>query len=172
MNFDLTDEQRDIQNLTREFAKRELAPVAAKLDREGDRQTFLGNLRQLAQLGLMGINVSADYGGAEAGVVAFSLAITEIARACAATAVTMSVNNMVCEVIQAIGAEEQKRRYIPRICSGEYPAGGFALTEPEQDPTPERFAPPRCSMAASGCSAEPRYSSPAANMRAYSWCGP
>ncbi len=50
-------------------------------------------------------------------------------RACASTAVTMSVNNMVCEVIQAIGSEEQKMKYIPKICSGEYYAGGFALTE-------------------------------------------
>ena len=61
--------------------------------------------------------------------MSFSLAVTEIARACASTAVTMSVNNMVCEVIQAIGTEEHKMKYIPKICSGEYPAGGFALTE-------------------------------------------
>jgi alkylation response protein AidB-like acyl-CoA dehydrogenase len=55
--------------------------------------------------------------------------MTEIARACASTAVTVSVNNMVCEVIQAVGNEEQKQAYIPRICSGEYAAGSFALTE-------------------------------------------
>ena len=61
--------------------------------------------------------------------MSFSLAVTEIARACASTAVTMSVNNLVCEVIQAIGSEEQKMAYIPKICSGEYPAGGFGLTE-------------------------------------------
>ncbi len=77
----------------------------------------------------MGINVKSEYGGSDAGVVAFSLAITEIARACASTAVTMSVNNLVCEVIQAIGSEEQKMAYIPKICSGEYYAGGFGLTE-------------------------------------------
>jgi len=63
-------------------------------------------------------------------MVAFSVAITEIARACASTAVTVSVNNLVCDVIQAIGSEEQKKTYIPRICSGEYVAGSFALTEP------------------------------------------
>jgi hypothetical protein len=55
--------------------------------------------------------------------------LTEIARACASTAVTVSVSNMVCEVIQAVGSEEQRQRYIPRICSGEFPAGAFALTE-------------------------------------------
>jgi alkylation response protein AidB-like acyl-CoA dehydrogenase len=77
----------------------------------------------------MGINVSAEYGGSEAGVVAYSLAMTEIGRACAATGVTMSVNNMVAEVIQSVGSEDQKRKYIPKICSGEYPAGSFALSE-------------------------------------------
>jgi alkylation response protein AidB-like acyl-CoA dehydrogenase len=99
------------------------------MDEQEDRPTFLKNLRKLAELGLMGINVKAEYGGSEAGVVAFSIAVTEIARACASTAVTMSVNNMVCEVIQAIGSEEQKNKYIAKICSGEYYAGGFGLTE-------------------------------------------
>ncbi|HBH30771.1 MAG TPA: acyl-CoA dehydrogenase, partial [Desulfofustis sp.] len=65
----------------------------------------------------------------EAGVVAFSLAITEIARACASTAVTVSVNNMVSEVIQSLGSVAQKEHYITRLCSGEYLAGAFALTE-------------------------------------------
>jgi len=77
----------------------------------------------------MAINVKSEYGGSEAGVIAFSLAVTEIAKACASTAVTMSVNNMVAEVIQAVGSEEQKRAYIPKIASAEYYAGGFALTE-------------------------------------------
>jgi alkylation response protein AidB-like acyl-CoA dehydrogenase len=103
--------------------------VAAQLDREGDQKVFLKNLKEIAGLGLMGINVKGMYGGAEAGVVAFSLAVTEIARACAATAVPVSVSNMVCEVIQAIGSEGQKMAYIPKICSGEYYAGGFGLTE-------------------------------------------
>ncbi len=129
MNLDLTEEQKIIQDTARNFAKSELEPVAAKLDQVGDRETFLKNLRKLAELGLMSINVKAEYGGSEAGVIAFSLAITEIARACASTAVTMSVNNMVCEVIQAVGSEEQKKAYIPKIASGEYYAGGFGLTE-------------------------------------------
>jgi alkylation response protein AidB-like acyl-CoA dehydrogenase len=129
LNLDLIEEQIIIQDTARRFAKTELEPVAARLDQEGDRETFLKNLRKLAELGLMGINVKSEYGGSEAGVVAFSIAVTELARACASTAVTMSVNNMVCEVIQAIGSEEQKMVYIPRICSGEYYAGGFGLTE-------------------------------------------
>ena len=129
MNLDLTEEQKIIQDTARNFARSELDPIAAKLDQQGDRETFLKNLRKLGDLGLMAINVKSEYGGSEAGVIAFSLAVTEIARACASTAVTMSVNNMVAEVIQAVGSEEQKRAYIPKIASGQYYAGGFALTE-------------------------------------------
>jgi len=129
MDLELTEEQKLIQDTAREFAQTHLAPLAAKLDQEGDRPAFLANLKKLAELGFMGLNVSDAYGGAEAGVVAFSVALTEIARACASTAVTVSVSNMVCEVIQSVGSEAQKRSYIPKICSGEYPAGSFALTE-------------------------------------------
>jgi len=129
MFLELTEEQKLIQDTARDFARAELEPLAAKLDQEGDRPAFLANLRKLAELGFMGLNVSGEYGGSEAGVVAFSVAMTEIARACASTAVTVSVNNMVCEVIQAVGSPEQKRAYIPRICSGQYAAGSFALTE-------------------------------------------
>lgn len=129
MNFDLSEEQKLIQDTAREFAQAELEPVAADLDQNDDPQTFHDNLRQLAELGFMGLNIRDEYGGSEAGVVAFSLAMTEIARACASTAVTVSVSNMVCEVIQALGTKEQKEKYIPKICSGEYLAGAFGLTE-------------------------------------------
>ncbi len=129
MDLELTGEQRAIQETVRRFARAELEPVAASLDRDGDRSVFLGNLKKLAGLGMMGLTVSEELGGVGAGTVAFSLALTEIARACASTAVTVSVNNLVCEVIGAFGSAEQKRNYIPRICSGEYAAGSFALTE-------------------------------------------
>ena len=129
MYLELTEEQKLIQDTARDFAKAELEPVAGRLDQGGDRAPLLANLKKLAELGFMGLNVKEQYGGTEAGVIAFSLAITEIARACASTAVTVSVNNMVCEVIQAVGSEEQKGAYIPKICSGEYAAGGFGLTE-------------------------------------------
>ncbi|ABQ27208.1 acyl-CoA dehydrogenase family protein [Geotalea uraniireducens] len=129
MYLELTEEQKLIQETARDFARAELEPVAARLDREGDRPAFLNNLRKLAELGFMGLNVKEEYCGAAAGTVAFSVAMTEIARACASTAVTVSVNNMICEVIQAVGSEEQKQACIPRICSGEFAAGSFALTE-------------------------------------------
>lgn len=130
MNFDLTEEQKLIQETARDFAVAELEPAAAVLDQGGDSAVFLANLAKLAELGFMGLSIRDTYGGSEAGAIAFSLAMTEIARACASTAVTVSVNNMVGEVIQALASEEQKKKYISRICSGEYPAGAFALTEP------------------------------------------
>jgi len=129
MNLDLNEEQALIRATAREFAAAELEPVAAALDRGEQQELFLENLKKLAELGFMGLNVKVEYGGSEAGVIAFSVALTEIARACSSTAVTVSVNNMVCEVIQAVGSEQQRRSYIPRICCGEYLAGAFALTE-------------------------------------------
>jgi len=129
MFLDLNEEQNLIRETAREFAEAELAPIAAALDRGEQAELFLDNLKKLAELGFMGLNVKSDYGGTEAGVIAFSVALTEIARACASTAVTVSVSNMVCEVIQAVGSEEQRLRYIPKICSGEFLAGAFALTE-------------------------------------------
>jgi alkylation response protein AidB-like acyl-CoA dehydrogenase len=129
MNLSLTEEQMMIQDMAKKFAESELAPVAAELDETQDQTLFLNNLAQLTELGFMGLNIKAEYGGVEAGSVAFSLAITEIARACASTAVTTSVTNMVAEVIQAVGNEEQKQNYLPKICSGEYKAGAFCLTE-------------------------------------------
>ncbi len=129
MQLALTEEQQMIEATARQFAASVLAPSAAALDEHEGRAILLSNLKQLAQLGFMGLNIEARYGGTEAGVIAFSTAITELARGCAATAVTVSVTNMVAEVIQAVGNESQKATYLPRICSGEYPAAGFCLTE-------------------------------------------
>ena len=129
MDMTLNDDQLMIQQLAKKFARTELNPVADKLSDEDGRETFLSNLKKLAELGFMGLNIDGKYGGTEAGTVIFSLAITEIAKACASTAVTMSVNNMVAEVIQVVASEEQKEKYLPKLCSGEYPAGAFCLTE-------------------------------------------
>jgi len=129
MDLSLTEEQLMIQDMAKKFADAELAPVAAELDSTNDQVLFQSNLKKLAELGFMGLNVNGEYGGVEAGSISFSLAITELARACASTAVTTSVTNMVAEVIQSVGNEEQKQKYLPKICSGEYLAGGFCLTE-------------------------------------------
>jgi butyryl-CoA dehydrogenase len=129
MDFELNEEQKIIQEMAAKFAKRELEPVAAELDQTKNREILKKNLKKLAELGFMGLNVDPEYGGTGAGAVAFSLVMTELGRACAATTVTTSVTNMVAEVIQVVGSEEQKQKYIPPLCSGEYAAGSFGLTE-------------------------------------------
>ncbi|MGA7576535.1 MAG: acyl-CoA dehydrogenase family protein [Desulfobaccales bacterium] len=129
MQFELSDEERMIQEMAAKFAVRELRPRAAELDRTQDRGILLANLKKLANLGFMGLTIRAEYGGSETTAVAFSLAMTELGKGCAATTVTTSVTNMVGEVIQSVGTEEQRRRYLPPLVSGEYPAGGFGLTE-------------------------------------------
>ena len=129
MHLQLSEEQQFIKATARRFSTDELFPIAAQLDIGQGRALLLANLQKLADLGFMGLNSSAEYGGTEAGSVAFSVALTELGRACASTAVTVSVTNMVGEVIQACGTEQQKQNYLPKLCSGEYPAGGFCLTE-------------------------------------------
>jgi butyryl-CoA dehydrogenase len=128
MDFKLTPEQEMIRDMAREFTEKEIKPVAAHYDEE--RQFPYQNLKKMAELGMMGMNIPAQYGGSEAGVIAYSLAITEIAKGCASHAVTASVTNMVAEVINEFGLEEIKRKQLPRICNGQYPAASFALTEP------------------------------------------
>jgi len=127
MDFFLNDDEQMIQEVVRDFAQSELKPNAARLDQ--DHQMDLANLKKMAELGFMGMNIPEPYGGAEVGVVPYSLGMIEVGRACAATAVTMSVTNMVAEVICAFGNDAQKEKYVPRICSGEYSAGAFGLTE-------------------------------------------
>jgi alkylation response protein AidB-like acyl-CoA dehydrogenase len=127
MDFQLNESQRLIQASARDFALREIAPHAAELDRAG--QFPFKQVKGLADLGLMGVNVPEHLGGSAAGVVAYSLAMQEVARACASTAVTMSVTNMVAEVITHFGSDAQKTRYVPKICAGQYVAGAFALSE-------------------------------------------
>ncbi|MGC9965204.1 MAG: acyl-CoA dehydrogenase family protein [Syntrophobacteraceae bacterium] len=129
MDFELSEKQKKIQETAAEFVKTELEPIAAELDRTKDREKLLGVLKKLAGLGFMGIAIDPEYGGTGAETVSFSLVMTEIGRACASTGVTTSVNNMVAEVIYAVGSEELRRKYIPPLCSGEFSAGGFALTE-------------------------------------------
>ncbi|HHH10723.1 MAG TPA: acyl-CoA dehydrogenase, partial [Sorangium sp.] len=128
MNIDLNDTQRLIQSSVRDYTQRQIAPHAAKLDEEAKFPHDI--LRGLAELGVMGVNVPADLGGAQAGAVAYALAMMEVARGCASTAVTMAVTNMVGEVISTFGDEAQRQRHVPKLTAGEYTAGAFALSEP------------------------------------------
>jgi butyryl-CoA dehydrogenase len=128
MDFKLTSEQEMIRDMVRDFTEKNIKPAAPLYDEE--KQFPSQNLKKMAALGLMGMNIPAAYGGADVGVVAYSLAITEIAKGCASHAVTTSVTNMVAEVICEFAQEEMKRKHIPKLCNGQYPAGSFAITEP------------------------------------------
>lgn len=129
MHFDLTEEQSLIAETARKLAADRLAPLAETLDHGGGREAFLENLKVLAENGFMGLNVRADYGGTEAGTLAFALSVEALGQACASTGVTVSVTNMVGEVIQAVGNEAQRAAYLPKLTDGTYAAGGFCLTE-------------------------------------------
>ena len=139
MQLALNDEQLLIQETAKKFSEGELAPIAASLENANNRSVYLEKLKELAQLGFMGLNVSPEYQGSGAGVIAFSVALTEIARGCASTAVAMSVNNLVGEVIQSIGTEEQKSKYIPKICTGTSACAAFCLSEAGAGSDPSRM---------------------------------
>ncbi len=129
MDLELSHTQALVRQTARTFAQERVQPGARERDREERFPVDL--LREMAGLGLMGVNVPAAYGGAEAGAVAYALAMMEMASACASTAVAMAVTNMCAELICAFGTEEQKRSYVPRLVSGEAVAGAFALSEPQ-----------------------------------------
>ena len=133
MPWPLTDDQRMIQLMVRDFTRKEIEPKAAQNDRLGRFPTEI--LAKMAELGLMGMMVPARYGGAEVGAVSYSLALQEIAYACASTAVIMSVNNLSCEPLLLFGSEDQKEQWLPPLASGQG-LGAFALTEPEAGSDP------------------------------------
>ncbi len=129
MDFRLSEDQLSIQSIARDFAQKRIAPVAAELDASG---TFpLENIREMGQLGLMGIEVPDEYGGAGLDPVAYALAMIEIGAADTATSTIMSVNNsLYCNSILQHGSEEQKQKYVRAIATGEC-IGAYALTEPQ-----------------------------------------
>jgi hypothetical protein len=128
MDFDIQPHQLAVRDTAREVADDLLRPTVDQRDR--DHAFPEDTLRAMAERGLMGVNVSKAWGGLERGVVAYSLAITEIARADAAVAVTMAVNNMVAEVIEMFGTEAQKQAHLENLTGGVYSSGSFCLSEP------------------------------------------
>ncbi len=127
MSFQLTSEQEMIRLMAREFARKELEPFAHAWDAQ---ETFpLEALRKMGGLGLLGMMVPAEYGGAGVGAVSYSLALQEIAYACASTAVTMSVTNLSQDPLSKFGTDVQKERYLAPLARGEL-IGAFAITEP------------------------------------------
>ncbi len=126
MNFQLTETQEMIQQLARDFAEKELAPLASAMDKSGSIPPVI--IQKLAEIGFMGINVPEEYGGAGLDMVCKALVISEIAKKCASTAEVLSVHTMALDAIIRLGTEEQKQKYLSAACMGKIAA--FALTEP------------------------------------------
>jgi alkylation response protein AidB-like acyl-CoA dehydrogenase len=134
MDLELNETQRLIRDTARQYAQEKIAPGATKRDRE---ELFPRELVvEMAGLGLMGVNIPAAYGGAEAGAVAYALAMMEVAAACASTAVTMAVTNMCAELIYKFGTDDQRAKFVTKLTSGEAVAGSFALSEPHAGSDP------------------------------------
>ena len=128
MDFELTDEQKMIQEMARNFTEKEVAPVAAELDDTHQFPTDLAS--KMGELGLMGVAVPEEYGGAGMDYVSYVIALEEISSACANTGVVMSANNsLACGPVLKNGTEEQKQRFLAPMAAGEK-IGCFGLTEP------------------------------------------
>ena len=113
--------------MARDFAKKELEPMAAQWDRQGIFP--VDTIKKMGELGLMGMMVPSDFGGSGAGAVAYSLALQEIAFHCASSAVTMSVANLSTEPLLKFGTPDQKKKWLTGLAEGSL-LGAFALTEP------------------------------------------
>lgn len=126
MSFQLTETQQMVRDLARDFANKELAPIAAEMDRNERMDPAI--LKKLAELGFMGLGVPEEYGGAGFGMMEKSLMITELAKKCASTAEVMAVHTMAITGIIKYGTPEQKAKYLNGSSEGWIAA--FALTEP------------------------------------------
>jgi butyryl-CoA dehydrogenase len=128
MDLDLSEEQQLLQTAVREFASDVLRPRAALIDQTGEFPKDL--FQQAGQLGLAGVSVPTEHGGAGMDVVSYSIVIEEVSRVCANMGVILSVNNsLVCDPIETWGNEQQKKKYLEPLARGEK-LGCFALTEP------------------------------------------
>ena len=129
MDFELSEEQKMIQEMARDFTENEIKPKAPELDRTERHPVEI--VQKMAELNLMGIAIPDVYGGGGADIVSYAVALEEISRGCASVGVIMSVNNsLVCDPIYTFGTEEQKKKYLTPLAAGKK-LGCFGLTEPE-----------------------------------------
>jgi butyryl-CoA dehydrogenase len=129
MDIQLTEEQRQVRDMCREFAASELAPNARRWDEHHEFPRDA--VKKLAELGLMGVAIPAELGGAGMDAVSYAVAMEEISRGCAGTGVIMSVNNsLYCDPVMKYGTDEQKQKFLVPFARGEK-LGAYALTEPQ-----------------------------------------
>ena len=128
MKLELNDQQKMIQKMVREFAEKEVGPIAAELDKKSEYP--YKTLEKMAKLGLLGIIIPTEYGGAGLDTISYTIIIEELSKKCASTGVITSVHNsLVSWPIMKYGTEEQKKKYLPILAKGEK-IGAFAGTEP------------------------------------------
>lgn len=127
LNFALGDTADMLREAVKEFAEREIAPLAAEIDKTNQFPTHLWS--KLGQLGLLGITVEEKYGGSGLGYLAHAIAMEEISRASAAIGLSYGAHSNLCvNQIRLNGTEEQKKRYLPKLCTGEH-IGALAMSE-------------------------------------------
>ena len=128
MDFSLTKEQAMAQAMFREFAENEVKPIAKDVDAE--ERFPIENVKKMGKLGMMGIYFPKEYGGSGADVLTYVMAVEELSKVCGTTGVILSAHTSLCAApIYENGTEEQKKKYLPKLCSGEW-LGAFGLTEP------------------------------------------
>jgi alkylation response protein AidB-like acyl-CoA dehydrogenase len=128
MNFGLTEDQRDVREMVRKFAEQEIKPIAAELDKTHRHPEEI--CRKLGEMGIMGVAVPCEYGGAGMDNVTYVLCMIEISKACASCGVIVSVNNSLYGYpILMFGTEEQKKKFLTPVASGQV-EGCYGLTEP------------------------------------------
>ncbi|MFA7179759.1 MAG: acyl-CoA dehydrogenase [Bacteroidia bacterium] len=128
MNFELSKKQQLFRQMIRDFAEKEVKPIAAEVD---EKEIFpLENVEKMAKLGIMGIPIPSSYGGPGGDNIMYSIAVEELSRVCGTTGVIVSAHTSLCVApIYEFGNEEQKNRFLPKLCKGEW-IGAFGLTEP------------------------------------------
>ena len=119
MDFHLSKEQEMIRKMYREFAETEVKPLAEELDEE--ERFPMETVEKMAKLGMMGIYFPKEYGGAGADYLSYIMAVEEMSKVCATTSVILSAHTSLCAApIYENGTEEQKAKYLPKLCSGEW----------------------------------------------------
>src|SRR3712207_1242320 len=128
MKLEFTREQELVRQMVREFAENEVKPMAAEID---ETEAFpMENVKKMAKYGMFGIPFAKEYGGVGGDYLSYILAVEELAKKCGTTSIILSAHVSLCaSVIDAFGTEEQKKKYLPDLCSGKK-LGAFGLTEP------------------------------------------
>src|SRR5512136_758276 len=126
--FPLSNEHKMLRDTARDFAQKEIAPIAAEFDESGEFP--YATIKKMGEMGFMGIEVPEQYGGAGMDTLAYVLALEEICKADAAHGVVMSVNNsLYCHGIMKFGTEQQKQKFVTPVATGKK-VGAYSLTEP------------------------------------------